>query len=104
MAGLVPTADPKPVRMRPDSSINTLDAVAIKIQPMQQGMAANLMVFKRPMYSMRKPENMHPTGTDRTMTDATHDDSVLVSLRSLSGSSTCGIKMAEKANEMPITM
>lgn len=56
------------------------------------------------MYSIKKPAIMHPTGTASTITEATHEDWVGVSTRSLSGNSTCGIKMAENANEMPMTM
>lgn len=104
MAGLVPTAEPRPVRIRPASSMDTLLAVAIRIQPMMHGMAADLIVFRRPMYSIRKPENMQPTGTDRTITDATQDDWAGVSFRSLSGASNCGMRKAEKASEIPMTM
>lgn len=104
MAGDVPMAEPNPVKMRPINSSVMLDAFAINIQPMQHGIADILMVFRRPMYSMEKAAIRQPMGTDSTITDAIHDVCTFVSLRSLSSLSTCGTRMAENANEMPITM
>lgn len=104
IAGLVPAAVPNPVRIRPASRVYTLVAVAIRIQPTIHGIADNLIVLRRPMYSIRNPENMQPTGTASTTIDATHEDSVGVRMRSLSGNSHCGMRMAENANEIPITM
>lgn len=104
IAGLVPAAVPNPVKIRPANKVYTFVAVAIRIQPMMHGIADSLIVLRRPMYSIRNPENIHPTGTARTTIDATQDDWVDVRMRSLSGNSHCGIKMAEKASEIPITM
>lgn len=80
-----------------------LPAHAINIHPMTHGMAANLMVFRRPIHSIRTPAKRQPTGTANTITDATHDDWVAVNFNSLSGPSTCGMRMAENASDIPIT-
>lgn len=74
IAGLVPIAEPRPVNILPANRPKMLLAVAIAIHPITHGMAANFIVFKRPIYSIRKPANKQPTGTDSTITDATHDD------------------------------
>lgn len=73
MAGLVPIAEPNPVKMRPINNSDMSDALAIRTQPMTHGIAANLIVFKRPMYSIKMAAIKHPTGTDSTITDAIHD-------------------------------
>lgn len=104
MAGLVPIADPKPVKIRPIKIVYILVATAIIIQPITQGMDANLIVFKRPNQSINIAEIKQPTGTERTITDAIHDVWAGVNIKSLSLLSTCGTKMAENANEIPITI
>lgn len=58
----------KPVSMRPTISIGTLVAMAMRTQPMAPGIAANLMVFSLPIWSIRKPPIMAPTGTITTIT------------------------------------
>lgn len=71
---------------------------------MQQGIAANFIVLRRPNHSISTAAIKQPTGTESTITDATHDVCSLVNFKSLSGLSTWGTKIAENANEMPITM
>lgn len=104
MAGLVPIADPNPVKIRPIKIVHISVAIAIKIHPMTHGMDANLIVFKRPNHSINTAEIKQPIGTERTITDAIHDVSVFVNFKSLSSFSTCGTKIAENANEIPITI
>lgn len=97
-------AEPKPVIIRPANNSTILDALAIKTHPMTHGIAANLIVFNRPNHSINIAAMRHPTGTERTITDAIHDVSCWVNFKSLPSLSTCGTKIAEKANEIPITM
>lgn len=104
IAGLVPIADPNPVKIRPINNSAIVEAFAIIAHPMTHGIAANLIVFKRPSHSIRIAAIRHPTGTESTITDAIHDVCTLLSFKSLSSLSTCGTKIAENANEMPITM
>lgn len=80
------------------------DAFAIKSHPITHGIAANFIVFKRPSHSIKIAAIKHPTGTESTITDAIHDVCTFVSFKSLSSLSTCGTKIAENANEIPITM
>lgn len=95
---------PNPVNTLPTNTIATLSAEAINIHPITAGMAANFIVFSRPMASMIKPADIEATGPTKTMIDATHDDCVCVIGKSLSGLSACGIKIAEKESAIPITM
>lgn len=104
IAGLVPMAEPKPVKIRPISSVGIFVAVAIKIQPITHGIDAHLIVFKRPIHSISTPAMRQPGGTARTITDATHDVWDGVNFRSLSSASTCGVTIAENASAMPMTM
>lgn len=104
IAGDVPIAEPSPVSMRPINNSAILDAFAIKIQPQTHGIAANFIVFNRPIHSINIAANKQPTGTDNTITDAIHDVCCFVNFKSLSSLSTCGTKIAENDNEMPITM
>lgn len=68
------------------------------------GMAAILMVLRRPMRSIIMPDDIEAIGPISTITEAIHDDSSSVTLRSLSGRSTCGMKNAEKLKAIPMTM
>lgn len=104
IAGLVPMAEPKPVKMRPINNVGIFVAVAIKIQPITQGIDAHLIVFNRPIHSISTPAIRQPGGTARTITDATHDVCAGVNLRSLSSASTCGVTIAENASAIPITI
>lgn len=97
-------AQAKPVSTRPTIIQKKLSARAMAIQPMIQGIAANLMVFSRPKNSISTPANSDPIGTIITIIDAIHEDWAFVTTTSLVGSSSCGIKMAEYANEIPMTM
>lgn len=126
IAGLVPTAQASPVNILPKIIQKTLFDKAIIAQPTQQGSAANLIVFKRPIHSIRNPANIEPIGTTTTIMEAErekdfiykdfihksvkffnlpiHDVSVFVTTKSLSALSICGIRMAEKASDIPITI
>lgn len=84
--------------------VMTFGASAMAVQPKQQGMRPTLMVFNLPIDSMRKPASMQPIGTEITMTDAIHEDSVTVAWMSVSLLSSFGMRMAEKAREIPMTM
>lgn len=68
------------------------------------GIAANLIVFKRPIHSIKIAAKRQPNGTESTIMDAIHDVCSLLKCKSLSSLSTCGTKMAENAKEIPITM
>lgn len=74
-------ADPRPVKMRPINSSAIFDAVAMKSHPMTHGIAANLIVFKRPSHSIKIAAIKQPTGTASTITDAIHDVCSFVSLK-----------------------
>lgn len=104
IAGLVPMAQAKPVKTRPTMIHVKLFAQAIAIQPNMQGIAASLMVFSRPRNSIITPAKRDPMGTIITIIDAIHDDCAFVTTTSLLGSSSCGIKIAEYASDMPMTM
>lgn len=104
IAGLVPIADPNPVIIRPISNSAIVDAFAMRAHPITHGIAANLIVYKRPSHSIKIAAIRHPTGTESTITEAIHDVCSLLRCKSLSSLSTCGTKMAENANEMPITI
>lgn len=104
IAGLVPIADPNPVKIRPISNSVIVDAFAMRAHPITHGIAANLIVCKRPSHSIKIAAMRHPIGTESTITEAIHDVCSLLRCKSLSSLSTCGTKMAEKANEIPITM
>lgn len=56
------------------------------------------------MDSIRNPANMHPMGTEITITEAIHEDSAMLACISVSLLSSFGIMIAEKANDIPITM
>lgn len=72
--------------------------------PKMHGMRPNLIVFSRPMDSMRNPARIQPMGTDMTITEAIHEDSEMLAWMSVSSLSSTGIIMAEKASATPMTM
>lgn len=74
------------------------------VHPSTHGMRPILIVFSRPIDSIRKPAKMQPIGTEITITEAIHEDCSLVAWISVSSLSSFGIIMAENASEMPMTM
>lgn len=84
--------------------VSTFGARAMAIQPITHGNRPSLIVFNRPIDSIKKPATMHPMGTDITRIEAIVDDSVWVTGISLSELSSFGMRMAEKANEIPMTI
>lgn len=78
--------------------------MAIIAHPNTHGTSPILIVFSRPIDSIRNPAKMHPIGTEITITEAIHEDSVVVAWISVSELSSFGIRMAEKANDIPMTM
>lgn len=67
-------------------------------------MSPIFIVFNRPIDSIRNPANMHPMGTEITITEAIHEDSAMLACISVSLLSSFGIMMAENANDIPMTM
>lgn len=88
IAGLVPIADPNPVRIRPINNSAIFDEFAIKSQPITHGIAANFIVYRRPNHSISMAAIKQPTGTESTIHDAIHDVWVFVNFKSLSSLST----------------
>lgn len=95
---------PNPVNMRPIIIVITSGAIAMAVHPMTQGMRPILIVFNRPIDSIRNPAKMHPMGTEMTITEAIHEDSDFDACISVSLLSSLGMMMAEKANDIPMTM
>ena len=104
MAGLVPSAQAKPVSTRPTMIQVKLFASAMATQPATHGTAASLIVLSRPRNSIMTPATSDPIGTMITIIDAIQEDCAFVIGTSLPGCSSCGIRMAEYASDMPITM
>lgn len=68
MVGLEPIADARPVINRPIIKTVRLFDVAIMVQPIRPGIAANLTAFNLPILSITKPVNISPTGATNTTT------------------------------------
>lgn len=72
--------------------------------PRTHGSAASLIVLSRPIHSIKIADIRHPTGTDRTIIDAIPDVCSFGNVKPPTPFSSLGIKVAEKPNEISITI
>lgn len=94
-AGLVPTAREMPTRTLPTRMRVKESARAMTMEPAQKGTRESCRACTRPHRSIKTTATASPTGTTSIISEVSHAVCRRVTVMSLSGSSSCGIRMAE---------